>query len=170
MQLLQTSTPFLRTSHNPSMPSAVLPVVLISIKSYLSVGVITTKACAYALMVDSVQAKAALPLTNVLYSMLVWPSLNRSGFFDQTLCVFCADPIAEKTAIRLKLSRMCEANLFMKSSWNVGFAVVETMTCSSKSRVSLCPPSRQSNSRPWPLWVGVRRSETDRFWEVRELK
>src|SRR5258706_10466137 len=116
MQLLQTSTPFLRTSHNPSMPSAVLPVVLNSIKSYLSVGVITPKACAYALMVDSVQAKAALPLTNVLYSMLVRPSLTSSGFFDQTLCVFWATAVAENTATRLKLSRVRDANLFMKSS------------------------------------------------------
>src|SRR5258708_37823437 len=106
MQLLKTSTPFLRTSHNPSMPSAVLPVVLISIKSYLSVGFITTTACAYALMVDSVQAKAALPLTNVLYSMLVWPSLTRSGFFGQTLCVFCAHVVTEKTATRGKLTRI----------------------------------------------------------------
>src|SRR5882672_4668944 len=119
MQLLQTSTPFLRTSHNPSIPSAVLPVVFISIKSYLNFGVITATACAYALMVDSVQAKAALPLTNVLYSMLVWPSLTSRGFFDQTLCVFCASPVAENTAIRLKLSRMREANLFMKSSWRI---------------------------------------------------
>src|SRR5882672_3726393 len=115
-QLLQTSTPFRLTSHNPSTPSAVLPVVLTSIKSYFKFVVITATACAYALTVDSVQANAALPLTKVLYSMLVWPSLTSNGFFDQRLCVSCANVVAEKRTSKVKLTKVRDANLSMRAS------------------------------------------------------